>query len=150
MGKLKVEFAYQWKPVLMDRNKKYFFPERITPFMREKYKQPAIYRWDIFRKQREDEKLIYIGEAQELCPQRINGYLNPGPSQQTNNRIKKKFQYYVRKGFKIGLEILQFDKIKIEDFIFTNNHLSDKHIRRFVEELMIIIYQQKGFEILNL
>lgn len=150
MEEVKLEFAYQWEPVLMDENTEYFFPERITPFMRKRYKQSAIYRWDIFRKEPEDEKLIYIGEAQELCPQRINGYLNPGPSQKTNKRIKEKFQGYLDKGFKIGLEILQFDKIKIENFTLTINDLNDKHVRRFVEELMVIIYKQKGFQILNL
>ena len=85
-----------------------------------------------------------------MCPQRINGYLNPGPSQQTNKRIKGKFQTYLDKGFKIRLEILQFDNIKIEDFTFIDNDLKDKHIRRFLEELMIIIYGQKGYKILNL
>jgi len=135
---------------LIDENREYLFPEDITSFMKRRYKHSVIYRWDIFKKEREDEKLIYIGEAQELCPERINGYLNPGPSQKTNNRIKEKFQAYLKSEFKIGLEILKFDKINIEDFTFTKNDLCDKHFRRFIEELMIIIYKQKGFKILNL
>ena len=150
MYDIKVEFAYQWKPVLIEVDKEYYFPKRITQFMRKTYNHPAIYRWNIFRNEPDDEKLIYIGEAQELCPQRINGYLNPGPSQQTNKRIKEKLQGYLDKGFKIGLEILRFDNIKIENFALTNNDLNDKHVRRFVEELMVIIYKQKGFQILNL
>ena len=147
---LKIEFIYQWEPVLIDGYREYFFPQKITPFMKEQYKYPSIYRWHIFREQPEDQKLIYIGEAKELCPKRINGYLNPGSSQKTNIRIKQEFLSYLRKGFKIRLEILRFSKIKIEDIVFTNNDLVDKHIRRFVEELMIIIYRQKGFKILNL
>lgn len=150
MNKVKVEFAYQWRPILIDENREYLFPKKITSFMKSRYKHPAIYRWNIFRKEPEDEKLIYIGEAQELCPQRINGYLNPGPSQQTNKRIKEEFQGYLKKGFKIGLEILQFDEIRIKDFTLTNNDLYDKHVRRFIEELLVIIYKQKGFKILNL
>ena len=100
----------------MDENEEYFFPKKISPFMKSKYKHPAIYRWNTFRKESDDEKLIYIGEAQELCPQRINGYLHPGPSQLTNRRIKEEFQSYLRSGFKVGLEVLQFDEIRIEGF----------------------------------
>lgn len=150
MYNIKVEFTYQWEPMLREEGKEYHFPERITAFMRGRYKHPAIYRWNIFRNEPEDEKLIYIGEAQELCPQRLNGYLNPGPSQQTNQRIKKEFQEYLDNGFKIGLEILRFDNITIGNFALTNTNLNDKHARRFIEELMIIIYKQKEFQILNL
>jgi len=51
---------------------------------------------------------------------------------------------------KIRLEMLQFDKIKIENFTFINSNLKDKHVRRFLEELMVIKYRRKGFQILNL
>ena len=150
MHNIKVGFTYQWKPILKEECKEYFFPEGITPFMGRNYRKPAIYRWNIFRSDSEDEKLIYIGETQELCPQRINGYLNPGPSQKTNKRIKEMFQDYLNKGLKIRLERLQFNEIKIENFTLTSDDLEDKHIRRFIEELMVIIYRQKGFQILNL
>ena len=92
--------------------------------MKKNYRKPAIYRWNVFKEIPNDEKIIYVGEAQELCPQRIKGYLNPGPSQQTNKRIKKKFQTYLDKGFKIRLEMLQFDNIKIEDFTFIKTPLA--------------------------
>jgi len=150
MCDIKVEFAYQWEPFLKDWEKEYFFPEKITLFMKKTYNHPAIYRWNIFRNKPDDEKLIYIGEAQKLCPQRISGYLNPGPSQQTNQRINKKFHDLLNNGFKIRLEILCFDNIKIKNFTITNSHLNDRHVRRFVEELMIVIYKLKGFTILNL
>ena len=68
----------------------------------------------------------------------------------TNKRIKEKLEGYLDKGFKIGLEFFWFENIKIENFVLTNNNLNDKHVRRFVEELMLIIYKQKGFQILNL
>jgi len=150
MHNIKVKFTYQWIPILKEEGEEYYFPERITLFMRSNYKQPAIYRWNIFRNNSEDEKLIYIGEAQELCPRRIYSYLNPGPSQQTNKRIKEMFQCYLNERLKIRLEMLQFDKIKIENFTFINSNLKDKHVRRFLEELMVIKYRRKGFQILNL
>lgn len=77
MHDIKVEFAYQWEPVLSGVGKEYRFPEKITSFMRMKYKRPAIYRWNIFRHEPYDEKLIYIGEARELCPQRMGLVRNP-------------------------------------------------------------------------
>ncbi len=147
---IKVEFTYQWIPILKEEGQEYHFPEEISSFMRKNYRKPAIYRWNVFRNIPSDKKIIYIGEAQELCPQRINGYLYPGPSQRTNNRIKKIFKTYLDKGFKIRLEILHFGNIKIGDFTLSDNDLKDRHIRRFVEELMIIIHRQKGYEILNL
>lgn len=58
-----MKFDFQRKFVLMDGNKEYTFPKKITSFMRSIYRRPAIYRWNIFRKEPGDEKLIYIGEA---------------------------------------------------------------------------------------
>jgi len=150
MYRVKIDFSYIWKPILSGEDDEYYFPNKITPSMRKTYKHPAIYRWNIFKNRPDDEKLIYVGEAQELCPQRINGYLNPGSDQETNKRIKEHLKNYLEKGFKIGLEILEFDNIKFETFVFTNSDLYDKHVRRFVEELMVIIYKQRGFQILNL
>ncbi len=150
MNKLtKVEFDYQWLPVLREEEKEYYFPDKMSSFMKNEYKKPAIYRWNVFKTIRGDQKIIYIGETQELCPQRINGYLNPGPSQHTNKRIKRKFEAYLANGFKIGLDILQFSDIKIENFVIRYDDLKDKHIRRLIEELMIIIHEKMGYTILN-
>jgi len=56
MHNIKVKFTYQWIPILKEEGEEYYFPERITLFMRSNYKQPAIYRWNIFRNNSEDEK----------------------------------------------------------------------------------------------
>ncbi|MHA1197052.1 MAG: hypothetical protein ACTSRH_14750 [Promethearchaeota archaeon] len=150
MHNIKVKFAYQWTPILKNESEEYYFPDKITQFMNKKYKHPTIYRWNIFRNKPEDEKLIYVGETQELCRQRLYQYLKPGGDQPTNKRINEKFYEYLREGLKIKLEILQFDTIKIGNFTLTNNDLENKHIRRFLEGLMVIIYRKKGFQILNL
>jgi len=149
MGYLKVDFAYQWEPVLVDVSREYRFPEEITPYMKKIYWLPTIYRWNIFRNELSDEKLVYIGEAQELCPQRINNYLNAHPSQKTNWSIKEKFQNYLKNGLKIGLEFLQFEEIKFEDFILTYNDLQDKHVREFLQDTMIVLSKKLGFKVLN-
>jgi len=133
-----------------DKEKSYFFPERINLFMKEKYKIPVVYRWDVYKKVPEDKKLVYFGEAKTLCPQRINGYLNPGPSQQTNKRMKAMFLDYINEGYNVSLEKLEFDVITIGEFTFYQRDLENKHLRRFLEEVMAIYYQAKGFTILNL
>ena len=150
MKQLKLGFNYQWKPAFINGKQQYFFPERITSFMKKKYGHPAVYCWNIYKSKPGDKKIIYIGETQTLCPQRINGYLKPGPSQQTNKRIKGKFQEYINKGLKIRLEILQFNKIAIGKSIFTFADLTNKHLRRFIEEFMVIYCQQKRYKVLNL
>lgn len=76
--------------------------------------------------------------------------MNPGLSQQTNKRIKEKFLGYIKNRFKIELEIFHFEKIRIEDFTLTNEDLYAKHVRRFIEESMIIMYKKKEYQILNL
>lgn len=150
MEKLRTEFNYRWNPVFRDKEKLYFFPERISLFMKEKYKIPAVYRWDIYKKVPEDEKIVYLGEAKILCPQRINGYLNPGPSQQTNKRMKAMFLDYINEDYNVSLETFDFDVITIGEFTFYQGDLENRHLRCFLEELMVVYYQSKGFTILNL
>lgn len=53
----KVEFTYQWDPILIGVGEEYRFPGKITQFMRKTYKHPAIYRWNIFRNDPDYEKL---------------------------------------------------------------------------------------------
>lgn len=146
---INIEFVYKWVPVLREEDKNYRFPEGITSFMRRNYRRPAVYRWNIFRNRLGDEKLIYIGETEELC-RRIYQYLNPGRRQRTSKRIRKELENYLNKGFKIELEVLKFDKIKVGSHTIRTDDLEDKHVRRFLEELMTIIYTRKGFQILNL
>ncbi len=134
----------------MDGHNGYLFPQPLTSYMKQEYKQPAIYRWNVFREEPGDEKLIYIGEAQKLCPQRINNYLNPGPSQQTSKRINREFQNYLKKGMKIRLEILRFGDVEIGDFVIAKDEVQEKHVRRFIEELMVVIFRKKGYRVLNL
>jgi hypothetical protein len=150
LRELALRFDYEWVPVLLEENQEYLFPEKISPYMRKSYRHPAIYRWNIFKNKPGDERLVYIGEAQQLCPQRIYGYLNPGPTQKTNQRMKEEFLEYSDKGYKIGLEVLRFSNARFGDFTIAQDDLSDKHVRRFMEELMIVLSDREGFKILNL
>lgn len=151
MKKLKFELLnYTWRPVLTDRRgEKYFFPGKITAFMKENYKYPSVYRWRIFSDNQDTSDTVYIGEAQELCPKRIMHILNPGAEQMTNIRLKKIFEKFLQEGKKVGLEILSFDYLKIGDVKFTQEALKNKLLRSLLETLMIIESQKAGLKILN-
>jgi len=146
---LKVDFSFDWIPAFSAEDKPYFFPQPITDFMGRSYKHPAVYRWNIYKTFLSDERKIYIGECKQLCPERINGYLNPGPKQETNKRLNEQLIALVAQGLKVQLEIIRFDNISIGDFTLTLRDLSNKHLRRFIESLLITYYQRNGFTLLN-
>lgn len=150
MNHLHIELDYKWEPVFVNERNCYFFPNPVSSYMRQNYKEPAIYRWNIYRKRLEDEKLIYIGETELLCPRRIYHYLNPGPSQRTNIRLNATLKEYISQGLKVGLDVLHFDNFKVDEFIFTKENLEDKQTRKLLEDIMLAYYRAKGFKILNL
>ena len=86
LSEVGIRLSYQWQSVLKGENETYFFPDAITPFMKMRYKGPAIYRWNVHKSTPGDKKLVYVGEAKELCPGRIKGYLDPGSSQKNQQR----------------------------------------------------------------
>ena len=145
---LLLEIAFDWVPILRSEDEIYFFPNSLTSFMTRLYKSPAIYRWNVYKVTPTDERIIYIGEGQQLVPSRINGYLNPGPSQ-TNKRLNTRFLEYIRSGHKILLETIRFDNISLEDLSFVQGDLENKPFRRFLEHMLIAYYQQKGYTMLN-
>ncbi|MDP2638249.1 MAG: hypothetical protein Q8P26_04275 [Candidatus Levybacteria bacterium] len=147
---IKLHLSYSWEPVLFDKDQEYHYPMKISLFMKEHYRLPAIYRWDIYKQLPEDNKKIYIGEAAILCPRRIQGYLTPGPSQETNKRLKDMFDGFIKDGFKIRLSILKLQYSKLGKVPITINELSDKFTRRYIEAILIVNYSDKGYTLLNL
>ncbi|OHB72720.1 MAG: hypothetical protein A2W23_04200 [Planctomycetes bacterium RBG_16_43_13] len=146
--------SYKWEAASANGVDSYFFPDEITKYMKEKYRHPAIYRWDIFKDEPDDMKTIYVGETNKLC-NRVGQYLKPGKAQQTDKELNKKFHRYIAEGCNVRLEILQFDEIKIGDSTFNYSDISKseedfgKFFRWFVEDLMVVIYKKKGFNVLN-
>lgn len=147
--KIVIGFYYDWIPVLRNEDEIYLFPNALTSFMSRLYKAPAIYRWNIYRETPADARIIYIGEGQRLVPDRIKGYLKPGPSQMTNKRLNARFREFIQNGYKVLLEILRFDEMYLGDSAFKQSDLKNKHFRRFLEHMLITYYQQKGYTMLN-
>ena len=79
--------------------------------MKSVYRFPAIYRWLI---QLPSKSVIYyIGETEQLCPGRINLYLKPGPTQQTNERSHNQFFEYRKEGCQILIDYLVFNQFQL-------------------------------------
>ena len=150
MHELQIKLTYEWKPVYLREGVEYLFPMAISPFMRAKYKTPAVFKWDIFQKNPGDRKLVYIGEAQELCPKRLYGYLNPGASQLANKKVNTDFRGYLKENLKIGLEICHIREIQLGQDVLDMSSLSDKHLRRLVSEALMVDYVKKGFTVIDL
>ena len=150
MDRLSIELAFEWKAVRMGEDGEYFFPQPVTKSMRQAYPGPAVYRWNIYKDRPTDRKLVYIGETAKLAPDRIRGYLKPGPSQTTNQRLKREFEGYLEQGLRVRLEVLRPDEVTVGDITLGPDDLQDKHVRQFIEELLITYYTRVGFTVLNL
>jgi len=150
MDQLQIEIKYEWQSVLVREKTDYLFPMAITPFMRSKYKEPAVFRWDIYQRTPLDKKLVYIGEAQELCPKRLYGYMNPGPGQESNKRVNTEFRGYLREKLNIKLDICRITEIRFGNSLMGNESLSDKYVRRFIVGTMILEHKNHGFTIADL
>lgn len=146
---LRSDISYDWIPVFQDEDEIYYFPNSLTSYMKRLYPAPSIYRWNVYKETPTDIKMIYIGEGQKLIPDRINGYLNPGPSQMTNKRLNTHFRDQIENGHKVLLEIIRFDEMRVGEFVFNQVDLRNKHCRRFLEQMLITYYQQKGYSLLN-
>ena len=150
MPELQIKLTYEWQPVYLRENVAYLFPMAISPYMRNRYKSPAVFKWDIHQKTAGDKKLVYIGEAQELCPRRLYGYLNPGQTQLANKKVNTEFRAYLKENLSIGLEICQVRENAFGKPVLDPNALTDKHVRRMLAEALIVEYQKKGFTVVDL
>ena len=141
---MRVLFKFDWLPVL------YFFPSPVSGFMNQKYGGATVYRWNIYQEFPSDMKILYVGETTRLCPNRLNGYLEPGPTQTTNQRLHSEFNKFKAEGKKIHLEVLQFDMLNINGMKITPEKLKDKSFRLMIEAMLATYYSEKGYELLNL
>jgi hypothetical protein len=147
MDQIQLKLSYEWQPVFLREKVEYLFPVPITPSMRINYRPPAVFKWDIFTTTPGDKKLVYIGDAQELCPKRLYGYLNPGPTQKTNQKINAEFREYLKEKLSIGLYICKINEISFGEATPARVSLDDKYIRLMIVNAMIYNHKQKGFTV---
>jgi hypothetical protein len=149
MDDMQIHFNYYWETVFLRENVEYSFPVAVSPFMRTKYKEPAVFKWEIYQKNPGDRKMVYIGEAPELCPRRIYGYLNPGSTQIANKKINAEFRGYLKDNLKIKLEVCRIHEITFGGTVHDMTSFGDRHFRRLVLESMIIEHEKRGYTVID-
>ncbi len=113
--------------------------------MREMYDDcPVIYRWVPHVTSFGDMETYYIGQTSWLT-QRIEDYRQTNGL--PNNRLRKQFLGYARRGIKVGLEILAHcsglpDGLVMEDVLVEDRRL-------IIESVLIDFYRDQGFTMLN-
>ena len=145
---MNIALAYEWRPAENEPGIPYHFPEKISPHFRSNWGRPAVYRWRLLQQQSGDLGRLYIGETHRLS-QRINQYVNPGPTQKTNQRLNALFEQELRIGHQIALEVLEFEPFNLEEITLSMLDLRDKPVRRFLENLIEIYHRKSGYEVLN-
>lgn len=141
-----IELEYHWVSVINKDGSKYRFPdERGT--IGTSYARPAIYRWAV--SDPDGNNMYYIGEAMDLR-RRIYGYLNPGPTQETNKWMNKELSRLVEEGFVVELEVIDGLRLFLgAGLSFSDKDLESKHFRRLIENLMLSISEKRGDTLLN-
>jgi hypothetical protein len=143
-----LHLKFEWELVQYEEDRTYQFPNVISPFMKARYKEPAIYRWSVFKESFEECNTVYIGESTELI-RRINGYLKPGISQQTNIRMNALFTEYIDKGFSIYIELMRIESLIINNKSYSQDDLNNKYMRRLIENFLIVDHLSNNYTILN-
>jgi hypothetical protein len=150
METLFLECGYNWQQALLREKVGYIFPMAISPYMRINYKGPAVFRWEVYQKEAGDKKIVYIGEAQELCPKRLYGYLNPGPTQAANKKVNLDFRGYLKEKMNIRLDICDIQEFNLGGSALAPGFLEDKYIRRMLVAAQIIEHKKKGYTVVDL
>lgn len=146
MERMKIILEYRWEPVARKDGAKYLFPDERGS-IEGSYWRPAVYRW--YAHKPGERSRYYIGEAQNLR-ERVYGYLNAGPTQQTNKWMNQSLTQLIQEGFTVGLEVLEDLKLGIDEGQeFSKKDLESKHFRRAIECLMLSIAERNGDMLLN-
>jgi hypothetical protein len=150
MDRLQIEVSYEWQPVYLREKVEYQFPLAISPYMRTHYKVPAVFRWEIYQKVTGDKKIVYIGEAQELCPKRLYGYLNPGSTQLANKKVNADFRGYINDKLTVKLDICRLQSISFAGSVLGPDAIQDKYVRRLIVEAAILEHKKRGYTVIDL
>lgn len=130
----------------------YRFPNRLSPFIRSNHHSPAIYRWSVRSQDSQLPEAVYIGEAENLSV-RVQRVLTPGKAEsrsgQTNKRLRREFDNRLAKRKKISLETAEFEDFEINGVKFSNQQLQNRFYRCALENLLIIVEQATGRDVLN-
>ncbi len=92
--------------------------------------------------------MCYIGEAENVA-RRLNHYLCPGKRQLTNLRLKALLHTERSNNSAIRFQVARFEPFSINGCPLSDNTLTDPHVRKMVENLLIVVERSQGVLILN-
>jgi len=142
-----IVLEHAWVPVENEVNVPYRWGQPPSAYFRERWNQPAVYRW-LINDGRPGTKRLYIGEADQLY-RRVTYYLKPGPTQHTNIRLKRLFDEEREQGHTVHLEVLQFEPFSVAGNRVTVADLGSKMMRVLLEALFGVQFAKEGYTLLN-
>jgi hypothetical protein len=85
-----------------------------------------------------------------MCPKRLYGYLNPGPTQIANQKVNADFRAYLKEKMIIRLEICDIVEFIMGDLVLNPELLNDKYVRRMLVAAQTIAHKKKGYTVMDL
>jgi|GEM_PF-5982387 len=147
-----LQFSHRWQEV-RGAVSSYQYPQKMDTHFNEWYGQPAVYRW-LVKESNGKLVAIYYGECKHLV-RRMRGYINPskgGPNskgQQTNLRMKQRFDTYLESGLSVSLESLEFRPFNLNGIDINQTKLSNTFVRRLLENYFLASHIDSEVELLN-
>lgn len=130
-----LEIKSRWVDVQSSVGVNYHYPGVVTPFMKEQYSRPSVYRWFVWAPVR-GVSALYVGETDNLA-RRTQQYLSPGRRQVTNLRLKAYFDDALKRDQRVQLQTLEFDPFQVNRLTVSAQSMGDTHIRRMLESLLL-------------
>ncbi len=131
-----LEIIHRWADVQSSQGYNYLYPTVVSPYMKEQYCRPAVYRWMVWTPGY-GMHAYYVGETDNLA-RRIQHCLRPGNTQATNLRLKGYFDEAVNQKQQVELQTLVFEPFQVNKVNFSMELLGHTHIRRILENLVLV------------
>jgi hypothetical protein len=133
---LNLETIHRWADVQSLQGYNYLYPTAVSPYMKEQYCRPAVYRWMVWTPGY-GIHAYYVGETDDLT-RRIRHCVRPGSSQATNLRLKAYFDEAVSQHQQVELQTLIFEPFQVNKVKFSMDLLGHTHVRRTLENLVLV------------
>ena len=131
-----LEITHRWADVQSSQGYNYVYPTVVSPYMKEQYCRPVVYRWMVWTPGY-GIHAYYVGETDNLA-RRIQQCVRPGKQQATNLRLKAYFDKAANQKQQVELQSLVFEPFQVNKVKFSMELLGHAHIRRILENLVLV------------
>jgi hypothetical protein len=149
-----LNISVQWSTALFrESGEPHYFPNKFTPYFRQAYSVPAVYRRRVIRRQPGEKETIYVGEAEDLT-RRIQRVLTPSGTAKdtdTNKRLHQIFRKCLAENQTVVIDIAKIEPFEINGVQFDQQGIADRFKRRALENLLLVFEQARDeFQLLNM